>query len=194
MDGLRAGMAKKLLTDEARFLTHVEKTEGECWLWQAGKDAGGYGLFSLGSRKTKRVAVKAHRFSYEMHIGPIPPGEGYHGTCVLHKCDVRNCVNPAHLFLGTHQDNMDDMRTKGRGVFDAPRKVYTGDEHWTRQPGADLLRGEAHGRAKLTEAKVADIREAHAEGMSISLLARIYKVSRPCIKCVLNGRTWGHVQ
>lgn len=70
---------------------------------------------------------------------------------------------------------------------------HSGEQHWTRQPNADLLRGEDHGRAKLTERKVRLIREAHGEGMSIRLLAAIYKVSRTCIRAVVQNRTWAHV-
>lgn len=65
----------------------------------------GYGRFRVASY----TLVGAHRFSYELHIGPIPSR-----MCVLHTCDTPNCVNPAHLFLGTHSDNMKDMYAKRR--------------------------------------------------------------------------------
>ncbi len=71
-----------------------------CWLWVGALNKDGYGNF--GSKL-------AHRVSWEIHYGKIPIG-----LCVLHRCDVPNCVNPQHLFLGTHSDNMQDMFKKGR--------------------------------------------------------------------------------
>jgi HNH endonuclease len=93
------------LTREERFWKKVDKrTKTECWLWLAALNYG-YGFFSP---KTGRT-VYAHRFVWELVNGPIP-----HGLCVLHKCDVRSCVNPNHLFLGTNQDNTTDAKRKGR--------------------------------------------------------------------------------
>ena len=76
-----------------------------CWLW-AGRLVEGYGIFTLNHRDNQL----AHRASYEHFVGPIPQG-----LFVLHKCDVRSCINPDHLFIGTHADNMADMKRKGRG-------------------------------------------------------------------------------
>ena len=89
--------------DLVRFWSKVDKG-GECWLWMATKNGDGYGRFRHNGN-----LVGAHRLSYEMCIGPIPDGKQ-----VLHSCDVPNCVNPEHLFLGTHRDNMIDMHKKKR--------------------------------------------------------------------------------
>lgn len=78
---------------------------GDCWTWQAKTERAGYGLF----RDSPTSWALAHRYSYELHHGPIPEG-----LIVLHSCDNPSCVNPAHLSLGTHQDNSDDMVSKGR--------------------------------------------------------------------------------
>lgn len=87
------------------FWDRVNKnTENGCWLWIGLKDKDGYGLISI-----KRRHKRTHRYSWELHNGPIPTG-----ILVLHHCDIPACVNPSHLFLGTHQDNVKDRVSKDR--------------------------------------------------------------------------------
>jgi len=81
-----------------------EQDIGGCIPWVGAKYKNGYGEFYMDGRLTG-----AHRASYVIHISDIPEG-----LFVLHTCDNKSCVNPDHLFLGTHQDNMDDMKKKGR--------------------------------------------------------------------------------
>ena len=129
-----------------------------CWLWTASLDRQSYGYFF--SNKTE----KAHRVSYKLYKGPIPEG-----LSVCHKCDVPSCVNPDHLWLGTHKDNERDKIAKGRAVY---------------------ARGESHTRAKLTEDAVIDIRKKE---MSQREYARKYGVSRTSIGWVQRRQSWNHV-
>jgi hypothetical protein len=94
---------------EERFFSKVNRTpDGGCWLWNGAVQHNGYGYLHVGGRFERRP-VRAHRFSWELHRGPIP--EGMH---VCHSCDTPACVNPDHLFLGSRSDNMRDCASKGR--------------------------------------------------------------------------------
>lgn len=92
---------------EDRFWSKVDKT-GDCWEWNAAKLPFGYGLFGSNGK-----TFRAHRVAWELTFGKI---EGR--LLVCHKCDNPPCVNPDHLFLGTHKDNFDDMVSKNRSQFE----------------------------------------------------------------------------
>lgn len=86
------------------YWPRVEKQDSGCWIWHGCKDGAGYGYVSLMSRP-----VSAHRIAYRFAKGDIQKGME-----VCHSCDTPLCVNPDHLFLATHEQNMRDMRGKGR--------------------------------------------------------------------------------
>lgn len=87
-----------------RFTAKIWRSRGsDCWVW-VGAYSGSYGGFRVGDR-----VVGAHRFAYELWVGPIPEG-----LLVIHDCDDSRCVNPAHLRVGTHRDNMADRRLRRR--------------------------------------------------------------------------------
>lgn len=91
-----------------RFESYISpEPNSGCWLWTASLDRKGYGHMVVDGR-----LMPAHRLAYERYVGPIPAG-----LLACHKCDVRCCVNPDHLFIGTHADNMQDMVRKGRGRY-----------------------------------------------------------------------------
>lgn len=135
-----------------------------CWPWTGAKRSGaqGYGNFKIQSY----VAVRAHRVSYALYYGQSPGG-----LLVCHKCDNPVCVNPSHLFLGTVQDNSDDMKRKGR----AARRDQ---------------RGERNGAAKLTEADVSKVRQLIDAGQTNVAIAERFGVTHQLISRIRRGRSW----
>lgn len=148
----------KVLDHRAHFEKKFRVTPG-CWIWTAGFYNVGYGQFKEGPK-----AHGAHRFSYILYCGEIPDG-----LFVCHKCDNRACVNPDHLFLGTHAENMADMRKKGRGAN---------------------LKGSQVGNAKLTESIVLEILKSD---LPQYVLRKKYGISSAQISRIKNGKRWAHM-
>lgn len=112
-----------------RFKRKVIYLENGCWDWDSTyRSETGYPMFYWGNEEGKEKTMKASRASYILHKGPIPEG-----MCVCHACDNRDCVNPEHLWLGTHQDNMDDRSTKGRTSKGAHRYNFKQNEELIAQ-------------------------------------------------------------
>lgn len=144
-----------------RFFAKVVKTDS-CWLWTGAKTGAGYGNFYIARRHKP-----AHVVSWAIE-------HGWPKLFVLHKCDVRNCVNPDHLFLGTAADNTRDMISKGRFVLSHHAK------------------GSLSHNAKISEEDVRRIREAHAEGAQQNSLANRYGISPASVRDIISRRTWRH--
>lgn len=129
-----------------RFMERVEFVPfSTCWYWTGSLFSNGYGQTQYEGKNQK-----AHRVSYMIHKGAIPEG-----MCVCHTCDEKTCVNPNHLWLGTHLDNMRDKMKKGR-----------------HRPSV----GEDNGCAKLTDEQVREIRSKRASGRTLLSIAREYGI------------------
>ncbi len=185
------GASKKQIAEKARerFWSHVRKTK-KCWLWTHRSDKDGYGKFF----HTRRYG--AHRYSFLLTYGFLP--KGLH---VLHKCDNPPCVRPSHLFLGTQQDNSDDMVAKGRGAtglrnarYTHPETTARGDRSGPRTFPERRPRGSAHYAAKLNEAKVRLLRSEYRWGAgNTHTLAKKYGVSQLMVSKIIRRVSWRHV-
>ncbi len=175
------------MKDINRFWSKVDKERSDifyngtrCWEWAAGitRD-GGYGSAWMGN-----APRRAHCVSYEIEFGEI-----IDGLFVLHHCDNRICVNPDHLFLGTHQDNMADKVQKGRQARGESHGAYTHPE--------SRRRGELNGRAKLTAENVTEIRRRYAwygkGGETLKELAKEFGVTFILISKIINKKLWKDV-
>lgn len=137
----------------------------DCWEWQGYINDSGYGELRCGTGPL----LRAHRVSYEIYKGVIPPN-----MHVCHSCDNRRCVNPAHLWVGTDADNVHDMDNKGRRVI-VP--------HY----------GEDHGMSKLTKEKVLQIRQLAQSGVSYEEIGRRFSISGVHAGRVAKGECWAHI-
>lgn len=143
-----------------RFWAKVDPDSGApCWTWVGSFMTTGYGYIVVG-HDTK---IPATHLAWALTFGPIPGS-----LWALHHCDTPACVNPDHLWLGDHNDNMRDMAAKGRQVS-----------------------GERSNLARLTKPEVEAIRRLYGEGgVSQRGLARAFGVSQPTVSLIVSGRTW----
>ena len=150
-----------------------------CWLWQAGRTPNGYGMFSLQDH-----SYSAHRF-----VSLLTAGDIFAGLYVCHKCDVKHCVNPAHLFVGTPSDNARDATKKGLKPFPV---VDRWKQHYAEHL-ASILRGEQTSWAKVTEAQVREMRRLRNQGELYKTIAARFGIHRGTVSCIVRKKSWKHV-
>lgn len=150
---------------------YVPEPMSGCWLWIAAL-TGGYGSFWDGEKR-----LRAHRWAYGHFIAPIPDN-----LCVCHRCDVRSCVNPDHLFLGAPADNTADMIKKGRSI--AARHPEILQQNGKKNTWS---RGANNPNVKLTQEQVDSIR---IDPASFEALAKVYNVNPSTIQFIRNGKRW----
>lgn len=157
---------KKSAAYRAKIQSSVTINVDGCWIWGKSKAWNGYGRFSLGGGKAKG----AHRVSYAVFVG-----EAIEGLDVCHRCDVRDCVNPEHLFLGTRSEN----------ILDASAKNRVSRTH--------QVKGSKHPSSKLTEQDVGQILNRLQSGESKKHLSGVFGVSQRVILLIARGELWKHV-
>lgn len=191
-----------------RFMNKVNKNgpthrtlKTKCWVWTASivTHSIGYGQF----QGVKGCSL-AHRASWILYNGEIPEG-----LFVLHKCDNPICVNPKHLYLGTHADNMKDMKDRGRVNKSGPHNPVSGDDHYSHRTPEKMSRGIKHSKvmlihaqrgedrynARLTEEIVRWCRVRYKQGgISITQLAVMFNISRMPMWQAIRRQTWKHVK
>jgi hypothetical protein len=146
-----------------RFLDFYTPGEPDaCWLWTGARERAGYGVIA---DDTSKRQLRASRLAYEREHGPVPPGMN-----VCHRCDNPPCVNPAHLFAGTHAENTADMIRKGRTPVIGKR-------------------GSASPNAKLTDDDVRAIRHLYPT-MSQQAIADRYGVNQDTVSSIVRRETW----
>lgn len=144
-----------------RFSAKVHKSDS-CWIWCGARNNNGYGVFRVRGRN-----YLAHRYAYANDLD-YPPKTFE----VLHSCDNPRCVNPDHLRLGTHADNMRDSATKGR------------------MSRTHQVTGERHGMSKLTADQVAEIRRLRSSGQTHRAIGKQFGVSHAAIGYIVRGKSW----
>lgn len=159
---------------EKRFWDKVKITGTyDCWEWQGAKNTKGYGEFWNTLRDGRHT--RAHQVSWILRNGEIPDG-----LCICHKCDNPSCVNPAHLFLGTVEENNADTIKKGRRI---QGKLLYGRDH--PQHGSNAP------HSKLTDKDVLEILHIRdTEKISFAKIGSRFGVSAGLVNNIVHGRKW----
>ena len=157
---------------KARFLANIEKEDAGCWIWTGSKTPSGYGRIFV-----KGVTWRAHRLAYKLFNGPL-----HDELCVCHKCDNPLCVNPGHLWLGTHAENIQDRHVKGRTAVG--RAISNTNK---------LSEKEVLAMRSLWEKKGARLKPGARGGFNYSELGRRFGVSSTMARNIILRKSWKHL-
>lgn len=183
-------MKERITKDNFQTRVQIDPETG-CWLWQLYlHPKTGYGVC-----KVNQKTYFAHRLAFTLFVGPIPEG-----LQVNHICDVKRCVNPAHLYAGTQAQNVRDAVERNRwpigdksGARRHPESMCWSENHAFRTNPNRIPRGEKRGQTKLTTEAVIAIRALAAQGIPQAELARQYLVSVQTINNVVHRKKWKHI-
>jgi len=166
-----------------RFFSHVDRTSSPkgCWIWTGTLNASGYGRIKI-TFTDGTFERLAHRVSYRWWKGPIPMGLL---VCHIRACSDSTCVNPAHLYTGTDQDNTDDRVAVGNQPKGRTHHMHLHPEY--------AARGAAAGRSKLTDVQVRVARALHRRDHMIKSIARRFGVTATAISAIVHSKTWRHL-
>lgn len=152
----------KAISSQQVFFKNIshESHEKGCWIYTVGTR---YGKIKIGKKHSS-----AHRYSYEIHYGKI-----FDEKVICHTCDIKLCVNPEHLFIGTQKDNIQDMLSKERD---------------------NRPKGSRNHFSKVTEEQVIGIKELLKKGFGVKEVSEIYKVAYSLIAQIKYGKSWKHIK
>jgi hypothetical protein len=168
-----------------RFWSKVRKDPEGCWLWLGKPGEDGYGQFRSGG--VGSPTLRAHRAGWAIWHLHMPPDD----LLVCHTCDIRLCVRPDHLFLGTPADNSADMVAKARQMRGEAHPNF--GKNWGRVKPEQRARGERNGASKLTANDVREIRRLYAEKARQVDLAAQFGINQTTVSQIVCRKRWTHV-
>lgn len=165
------------------FFARIRKEPSGCWIWTGALAVNGYGMMSDGHKKRYR----AHRWSYETFVEPVESWEGF--DC-CHRCDVRSCVNPEHLFKGTRSENMKDSGDKGRHWTQVHKDAAAKNTKSATKASLPKISGAKNRLAKFDKDSLREVLSLIRDGISDTQIAKQFNCSRTAIYQIRTGKKY----